>query len=290
MWCTTFHIDYHVEIDGHYYSVPHALVRRQLDIRLTAHTVECFHRGQRVASHVRSSRKGRHITATEHMPEKHRQMGDWTPDRFIRWAEKIGPSTGALITAVLNSRRHPQQAYRSCLGLLRLAKCYGDERLEAAAARALAIGSYSYRSVESILNHRLDGTSSEQLERADPVEHDNIRATASTPWSAHPHASRSNPSWNPVREPLEPNRVEAGAREIQRAGQNEEVGAPSTEHRRSARRRRNLRTLPHRAPRTAISRHPASRTALQRCRRRPATARRRIQPRRHIERTAMPAS
>ena len=169
------HIDYHVEIDGHYYSVPHALVRRQLDVRLTARTVECFHRGQRVASHVRSSHKGRHTTATEHMPEKHRQMGEWTPDRFIRWAEKIGPATAALITAVLNSRRHPQQAYRSCLGLLRLAKCHGDARLEAAATRALAIGSYSYRSVESILKHRLDETSAEQFERADPVEHDNIR-------------------------------------------------------------------------------------------------------------------
>ena len=169
------HIDYHVEIDGHYYSVPHALVRRQLDVRLTARTVECFHRGQRVASHVRSSHKGRHTTATEHMPEKHRQMGDWKPDRFIRWAEKIGPSTAALITAVLNSRRHPQQAYRSCLGLLRLAKCHGDARLEAAATRALAIGSYSYRSVESILKHRLDETSAEQFDRADPVEHDNIR-------------------------------------------------------------------------------------------------------------------
>ena len=105
------------------------------------------------------------------MPEKHRQMGEWTPERFIRWAEKIGPATAAL----LDSRRHPQQAYRSCLGLLRLAKCYGDARLEAAAGRALAIGSYSYRSVESILNHRLDETSSEPFERAAPVEHDNIR-------------------------------------------------------------------------------------------------------------------
>ena len=169
------HIDYHVAVDGHYYSVPHALVRRQLDVRLTAHTVECFHRGQRVASHVRSSRKGRHTTAAEHMPEKHRQMGDWTPERFIRWAEKIGPTTAALITAVLDSRPHPQQAYRSCLGLLRLAKCHGDARLEAAAARALAIGSYSYRSVESILKHRLDKTAAEPRERADPVEHDNIR-------------------------------------------------------------------------------------------------------------------
>ena len=101
-------MDYHVEVDGHYYSVPHALVRRQLDVRLTARTVECFHRGQRVASHVRSPAKGRHTTAAEHMPEKHRRMGDWTPDRFIGWAEKIGPDTTALITAVL-ARRHPSR-------------------------------------------------------------------------------------------------------------------------------------------------------------------------------------
>ena len=167
-------MDYHVEVDGHYYSVPHALVRRQLDVRLTARTVECFHRGQRVASHVRSPAKGRHTTAAEHMPEKHRRMGDWTPDRFIGWAEKIGPDTTALITAVL-ARRHPQQAYRSCLGLQRLAKCYGDARLEAAAARALAIDSCSYRGVESILRHRLDETHAEPPEPAEPVDHDNIR-------------------------------------------------------------------------------------------------------------------
>ena len=168
-------IDYHVEVDGHYYSVPHALVRRQLDVRLTATTVECLYRGQRVASHMRSSRKGRHTTVDEHMPEKHRRMGQWTPERFMRWAEKIGPATGALITTVLDSRRHPQQAFRSCLGILRLANGYGDERLEAAARRALAIGANSYRSVESILAHRLDERAPEQSELAAPVEHDNIR-------------------------------------------------------------------------------------------------------------------
>ena len=108
------------------------------------------------------------------MPEKHRRMGDWTPDRFIGWAEKIGPDTTALITAVL-ARRHPQQAYRSCLRLQRLAKCYGDARLEAAAARALAIDSCSYRGVESILRHRLDETHAEPPEPAEPVDHDNIR-------------------------------------------------------------------------------------------------------------------
>ena len=168
-------IDYHVEFERHYYSVPHALVGRQLDARITANTVECLYRGQRVASHVRSALIGRHTTADEHMPEKHRRMGRWTPERFTRWAEKIGPSTGALITTVLGSRRHPQQAFRSCLGILRLAKSYGDARLEAAARRALAIGTNSYRSIESILNHRLDEHPPEPIESAAPIEHHNIR-------------------------------------------------------------------------------------------------------------------
>jgi len=171
------HIDYHVEVDGHYYSVPHALVRRQLEVRLTAGTVECLYRGQRVASHRRSALKGRHTTCPEHMPERHRRMGEWTPERFVRWATKIGPATAALITTVLDSRRHPQQAYRSCLGILRLTKSYGDARLEAAARRALTLGSHSYRSLASILEHRLDeqAPSPEQLELAAPLEHDNIR-------------------------------------------------------------------------------------------------------------------
>ena len=168
-------IDYHVEVDGHYYSVPHALVRRQLDVRFTATTVECLYRGRRVASHPRSSLKRRHTTADEHMPEKHRQMGKWTPQRFIRWAEKIGPNTAVLIRTVLGSRRHPQQAFRSCLGILRLGNSYGEERLEAAAARALAIGAHSFRSVDSILAHRLDENPPENIELGSPVEHDNIR-------------------------------------------------------------------------------------------------------------------
>ena len=157
-------IDYHVEVDRHYYSVPHALVGRQLDVRVTATTVECLYRGQRVASHVRSPLRGRHITADEHMPEKHRKMGQWSPERLIRWARTIGPHTATLIETVLRSRRHPQQAYRSCLGILRLADSYGEERLEAAAGRAVALGANSYRSVESILNHRLDNRPSEQIE------------------------------------------------------------------------------------------------------------------------------
>jgi len=137
--------------------------------------VECFDRGQRVASHVRSARRGRHTTADEHMPEKHRKMGQWSPERFIRWATTIGPNTAALIDHVPRSRRPPQQAFRSCLGILRLGRSDGEARLEGAAGRALALGAYRDRSVESILKHRLDERPSEQIECGLTIEHTNIR-------------------------------------------------------------------------------------------------------------------
>jgi len=170
------HIDYHIEVDGHYYSVPHALIKKQLEVRITKHTLECFHRGNRVASHRRSYYKGRHTTVPAHMPEAHRQAGDWSPERLARWAAKMGPATEKLILTVLAARKHPQQAYRSCLGILRLGKAYGDSRLEAACRRALTLGSHSYKSIESILRHGLDKQPlAEQTELALPEDHDNIR-------------------------------------------------------------------------------------------------------------------
>ena len=170
------HIDYHVEIDRHYYSVPYTLVGKQLHARFSANTVECFHRGARVASHIRSYLPGRHTTLAEHMPEKHRRSAQWSPERFIQWAQKTGPATAQLITHVLGARRHPEQSYRSCLGILRLGKSYGDTRLEAACQRALTLGTYAVRSIESILKHRLDEQPlSEPQERPLPLDHDNIR-------------------------------------------------------------------------------------------------------------------
>ena len=171
------HVDYHIELERHYYSVPHTLVGRQLHARYTERTVELFHRGQRVASHLRAHLPGRHTTVSEHMPEKHRRFAkQWSPERFSRWAETIGPATAALITEVLHARRHPEQSYRSCLGILRLAKTYSDARLEAAAQRALTLGAHSVRSVESILKHRLD---EQPLHEAPdpplPDDHDNLR-------------------------------------------------------------------------------------------------------------------
>ena len=170
------HIDYHVDIKGHYYSVPYTLVKQQLDARVAENTVEVFHKGQRVASHPRSRQKGRHSTIKAHMPESHRRYGDWSPQRFTQWAQKIGPETVRVITASLSDRRHAEQGFRSCLGILRLAKTYSNQRLEAACQRALLLGTHRYKSIESILKHGLDEKPVDQEEAATlPQQHENIR-------------------------------------------------------------------------------------------------------------------
>jgi len=149
-------IDYHLEVDHHYYSVPYQLVGQLCDLRLSASTVEIFQRGRRVASHVRSFQRGRHTTDPAHMPDAHRRHREWTPGRIISWAEKTGPATAQLAQGILESRPHPEQGYRACLGIVRLGDRYGAERVEAACQRALAVRAFSYRSVESILKTGLD--------------------------------------------------------------------------------------------------------------------------------------
>jgi len=170
-------LDYHVRADGNNYSVPYRLVREQLDVRLTASTVECFHDGQRVASHLRMHNKRDHYsTKREHMPESHRQYAEWTPERVTRWVGKAGVATAALAEQIIASRPHPQQGFRACMGIKRLGEQYGSERLEAACARALAIGSASYKSVKSILNTGLDRQPLPDRPSATPRrEHDNLR-------------------------------------------------------------------------------------------------------------------
>lgn len=170
------HIDYHVEIEGHYYSVPYTLVKRQLEARITENIIEVFHKGQRVASHLRSWQKGGHSTIKAHMPESHRRFGDWSAQRFTQWAQKIGPATVQVITAVLSDRRHTEQGFRSCLGILRLAKTYSDQRLEAACQRALLLGTHRYKSIESILKHGLDEKPVDQEDESTlPQQHENVR-------------------------------------------------------------------------------------------------------------------
>ncbi len=149
-------IDYHVEWHRHYYSVPHPLVGSRVDVRATATTVEVFHAARRVASHRRDDTPGQHTTDPAHMPVAHRRHAEWSPSRILAWAASTGPSTAGLAEAIMAARPHPEQGYRSCLGLIRLADRYDAQRVEAACARALAVRALSYRSVESILRHGLD--------------------------------------------------------------------------------------------------------------------------------------
>lgn len=170
-------IDYHVEVDHNYYSVPHQLVRQRVDVRLTATTVEILHAGKRVASHPRASGRGGYITEFQHRPVSHQKHLEWTPSRIVNWAESVGPQTARLVASILEARPHPEQGYRSCLGIMRLGKSYGAERLEAAAARALAYQACTYQSVKSILQRKLDQAPLQQLPAAAPPTptHGNLR-------------------------------------------------------------------------------------------------------------------
>ena len=172
-------LDYHVDIDGHYYSVPHRLLRQQLEARITQRTVELFYKGERVACHLLGGARGRHTTVTEHMPSSHRRHAGWTHERIQREATAIGADTATLVDVVLRSRPHPEQGFRACLGILRLARQYGVERLEAACKRGLEIGARSYGSINSILQNGLDR---QPLPRASPapelpLDHPNIRGS-----------------------------------------------------------------------------------------------------------------
>lgn len=172
----TVHIDYHVETDKHRYSVPYQLIHKKVDVRLTYDTVEVFFNGKRVAAHRRSPHKGGFTTLAEHMPTKHREYAEWTPERLVRWAQKTGENTQKLIEGILADRPLPQQGFRASLGILRLQTPYGAQRLEAACQRALAIQSYNYKSVESILKNGLDQTPlPQQQTMSPPIEHQNVR-------------------------------------------------------------------------------------------------------------------
>ena len=169
-------IDYHIEVERHYYSVPYALVHQQVDVHLTGETVEVIHRGVRVASHVRSYLRGKATTLTEHMPKAHQKYVGRTPSRLIEDAQQTGPHTGQLVEAILAAKRHPEQGYRSCLGILRLAKTYPAERMEAAARRCLRARAYNCQNMDSILKSQLDRLPLPGDPPNQPaVNHENIR-------------------------------------------------------------------------------------------------------------------
>jgi transposase len=170
-------LDYHVELDGFFYSVPHQLIREQVDTRVTARMVEIFHRGKRIAVHERRYGGRRHGTDPDHMPSAHRRYAEWTPERFRRWGASIGPETEGLVIAILANRPHPEQGFRTCLGVLRLFKDLDRARAETVAARAVAIGALTYKSIASIIATKLDRTIPPATEPQAVVTHPNLRGS-----------------------------------------------------------------------------------------------------------------
>ena len=168
--------DYHVEVADHYYSVPFRLLRETVEARLTDTTVEVFHKGARVASHARSSAPNRHTTIPEHMPSAHRRYAEWTPAKMMSEAARIGPATIALVEAIMKAKPHPEQGFRSCLGIMRLVRTYGSERVEAASRRGNDIGATTYGSIASILKTGLDKAYvNSKAPDGPPIRHANIR-------------------------------------------------------------------------------------------------------------------
>ena len=170
------HIDYHVQVHGHFYSVPHALVGQTLRVRITARGVECLCGGHRVAAHRRNDRVGGYTTLPEHLPAAHRAHREWSPSRLIDWGRRIGVSTAEIVERMLAENKHPEHGYRRCLGLLGLARKHGGQRLEVACGIALRVGAYRYGTIKEILANKRD-----QLELEAPAAqwnspaHENVR-------------------------------------------------------------------------------------------------------------------
>lgn len=170
-------LDYHIALEQHHYSVPHRYARREVEVRYTARSVEVFLGSERIAVHMRGSGNGRHTTVPEHMPSSHRRYLDWTPAKIQEEAGRIGPMLSLLMERIIDDRPHPEQGYRSCLGIIGLSKRFGPERLEAAALRALEIGARNYPSVKSILEKGLDKVPVSKAPEREPILHDNIRGS-----------------------------------------------------------------------------------------------------------------
>lgn len=169
------HIDYHFLSDDHHYSVPYLHIHKEVEVRISARTVECFYQGKRVAVHAKSYIRYGYTTLAEHMPPAHAAHAEWTPERMKRWAKKIGQHTVAFIDNMIASRAFPQQAYRACLGVLRLGDRYGEARLEKACAKALLIGATRYKHIEAILKNRQEDVPVKETLPTEITKHDNIR-------------------------------------------------------------------------------------------------------------------
>ena len=169
-------VDYHFAYENHYYSVPYKLLHQEIELRATSQVIECFHQGKRVAVHKLNHKKYQHTTLKEHMPKAHQEQAPWTSKRLLNWANKIGSNTADFIAKMIEAKPFPEQAFRSCLGLLRLSKGYGNERLELACQKGLDTGAYRYQHIENILKNKLEGISTTQDQHPPIITtHKNVR-------------------------------------------------------------------------------------------------------------------
>lgn len=174
----TVNIDYHIELESHYYSVPYKYAREIVEVCYTSTTVSIYKDNKRIASHMRSFRKGKHTVIKEHMPKKHQEYSEWTPSRIINWAASIGQNTSKVVYRIIHEKEHPAIGYRSALGVIRLGKSYGNDRLEAAAVRAVELGGFSYQSIKSILSKGLDKQPLDQAPILEvTIDHNNLRGS-----------------------------------------------------------------------------------------------------------------
>ncbi len=171
-------IDYHIEVEEHYYSVPYTLVHEIVEARYNQTTVEVFYKGRRVASHLRSFVPHKPTTVMEHMPKSHQKHAEWTPSRLIHWGNTLGEAVGRLFDEIMKARPHPEQGFRSCLGIMRLAKVHGNDRLKKACERALSLKSYSYRTVTNILTHKLETADASLPEKRSDIRHEHLRGAS----------------------------------------------------------------------------------------------------------------
>ena len=168
--------NYHIAFEDRFYSVPYTLLKQEVEVRATPAILEIFHRGQRIASHVRGGQKYGASTQPEHMPEAHKRHTEWSPERLLAWVEASSSAMKEVAEAILRSRPHPEQGFRACLGLLRLSETYGTGRAEAACKKALALCAPNYKSVKAILQNGMDRLPDKPEPTPSlPVEHDNIR-------------------------------------------------------------------------------------------------------------------
>jgi len=161
--------------DKHYYSVPYQYIRKKVKLLYSATYVEVFYKYNRIALHKRSPNKFSYTTVKEHMASTHQFLTEWTPQRFINWGASIDKHVEVLIVNILEKKQHPEQAYKSCMGILSLEKKVGRDRLINACKRALEFNVYNYKTVLNILERGLDKTNNEQYSIEPLPEHDNIR-------------------------------------------------------------------------------------------------------------------